>query len=169
MWLESSFYTGACQAPAHPAVRMWNRYVAAVQTATSPVLGKHKSGNLFSVDKGRAIERARLQLEQNQAGRPRECQRFKNGGIIPYDTTHVVYAIVPLRRGERLYVGVTARRRTPADHGQAFSMADVDGGRLDLEEIDRRLEQRARRETAALRDLRRQRVREWRRRAGLGD
>ena len=108
LWLASTYHTGPCQPPSHPKVRMWNRYVAAF---TTPIINSKRSNDSpNSINYGRRIANIVQRARQGVFSRPQECGAppSPSANIIDYETTHVVYAIVPIRQGAKAYVGVTS-------------------------------------------------------------
>ena len=107
-WLAASHHTGPCLPPCHPRVRMWNRYIAAF---TTPIVQSKRANDAAnSINYGRRIANIVQRARQGSFSRPRECggAPLPSDRIINYETTHVVYAIVPIRQGAKAYVGVTS-------------------------------------------------------------
>ena len=106
-WLEASYYTGTCAHPAHPVVRSWNRYVAAMTTA--PVDGSRRSqrGGASSLQLGRRIAELKRRVADGTIPRPATLAPWVHQDLIlPYNTGRCIYAVVPVSTDDRrVYVG----------------------------------------------------------------
>ena len=72
IWFESSYFTGTCDHPGHPKVKMWNRSVAAHTTPTHTESKRHKSAR-HSIAHGRWIQAIRRRVFAGTINRPKAC------------------------------------------------------------------------------------------------
>eukprot|EP00966_Prymnesium_polylepis_P248461 5744797-Prymnesium_polylepis.1 len=118
IWFESSFFTGACKPPAHPKVRMWNRCVAAHQYSAPARSPRDPSKRRLStsqrkaqtIERGAWVQAIRRRVFNGSISRPASLRQPDGNveDVIPLDTTHVVYAIVPMAKMGKIYVGATS-------------------------------------------------------------
>ena len=106
LWTEGKHYAGPLQPPSTPRVRSWNRFVAAAHTPESQ-RGAGRAARM-SVDLGRRMWDLRRRVAQGAIERPTAIGAWEEQPeMLTYDTRSVVYVEVPLRRGQRSYVGET--------------------------------------------------------------
>ena len=110
VWMLSSYYTGRCHHPAHPKVRSWNLYI---QIAA----GGGASCNHGVVARGRKLWARRELVRVGKVDRGNLVWDPEQPAILDYDKDCVVYAIVPKRGDNRVYVGVTAMDNSQRQRG----------------------------------------------------
>ena len=99
LWLQSTYFAGTCHPPSHPKVRMWNVFVQVTQELPMATRGV--------LPRGRQLWALRQRVATGVVARPLLTWAAQPS-VLSYDTTHVVYAMVPKRGDNRLYVGISA-------------------------------------------------------------